>query len=100
MLGFWKWVGERVKNQGARVLKPTGVTTERDFVWSYIERRAGYEYTGNPIWTGKQHILSKTYRNGTTLIGEEPINDNDYGGVDWRVSAYDGAQKPTRWCGV
>jgi RHS repeat-associated protein len=84
-----------VKNQAARVLKPTGVATEREFVWSYIERRPGFEYTGNPIWTGKQHIMSKTYRYGNTIIGDEPINDNDYGGVDWRVSAYDGAQKPT-----
>jgi RHS repeat-associated protein len=84
-----------VKNQAARVLKPTGVATEREFVWSYIERRPGLEYTGNPVWTGKQHIMSKTYRYGNTLIGDEPIDDNDYGGVDWRVSAYDGAQKPT-----
>jgi RHS repeat-associated protein len=85
-----------VKNQGAKVLKPTGVTTERDFMWSYIERRVGYEYTGNPIWMGKQHLLSKTYVNGTSLVtADAPITDNDYGGVNWTVSSYDGAQKPT-----
>jgi RHS repeat-associated protein len=85
-----------VKHQAARVLKPMGVATEREFVWSYVERRAGYEYTGNPIWTGKQHIMSKTYVNGSTLVpNDAPITDNDYGGVDWQVSAYDGSQKPT-----
>jgi RHS repeat-associated protein len=84
-----------VKHQGAKVLKPTGATTVREFIWSYIERRAGFEYTGNPIWTGKQHLLSKTYVNGTTLVqNDAPITDNDYGGVNWMVSAYDGAQKP------
>jgi RHS repeat-associated protein len=77
-----------VKHQGSRVLKPTGVTTNTDFVWSYIERRAGLEYTGNPVWTGKQHLLHA----GVAL---RPIDDNDQYGVDWSVSAYDGAQKPT-----
>jgi RHS repeat-associated protein len=84
-----------VKHQGAKVIKPTGVATEREFIWSYVERRTGYEYTGNPIWQGKHHLLSKTYRFGTTLIGDEPIGDNDYGGVDWTAANYDGAQKPT-----
>jgi RHS repeat-associated protein len=85
-----------VKHQGAKVLKPTGVTTEREFVWSYIERRVGIEYTGNPVWTGKQHLLSKTYVNGASPpVGDGPITDYDYGGVDWMVSAYDGSQKPT-----
>jgi RHS repeat-associated protein len=84
-----------VKNQGAKVLKRSGLQTARDFMWSYIERRTGYEYTGNPIWTGKQHLLSQTYFNGTTVVGDAPITDNDYGGVNWTVSGYDGAQKPT-----
>ena len=83
-----------VKNQGAKVLKSTGVSTLREFIWSYVERRDGYTYTGNPMWAGKQHLLSKTYRYGWEEHGDEPINDNDYGGVDWSVSAYDGAQKP------
>ena len=85
-----------IKHQAAKVLKPTGVITERQYIWSYIERRVGYEYTGNPIWTGKQHLLSKTFVNGTgTGIADLPITDNDYGGVNWMVSAYDGTQKPT-----
>jgi RHS repeat-associated protein len=84
-----------VKNQGAKVIKPKGVSTVREFVWSYIERRPGLEYTGNPVWTAKQHLLSQTYLNGTTPMPDLPINDYDYGGVDWTVSAYDGAQKPT-----
>jgi RHS repeat-associated protein len=85
-----------VKHQAAKVLKPTGVTTEREYLWSYIERRVGLEYTGNPVWTGKQHLLSKTYVNGTTLVPTDaPITDNDVGGVNWTISGYDGAQKPT-----
>ena len=85
-----------VKHQGAKVLKPAGATTLRDFMWSYIERRPTLEYTGNPVWTGKQHLLSKTYVLGTTLVNADlPITDNDYGGVNWMVSSYDGAQKPT-----
>ena len=85
-----------VKHQGAKVLKPTSISTLRDFVWSYIERREGLTYTGNPIWTGKQHLLSETYNEDTGLPDDDrPINDNDYEGVDWSVSAYDGAQKPT-----
>ena len=85
-----------VKHQAAKVLKPWGVSTLREYMWSYIERRVGYEYTGNPIWTGKQHLLSKTYVNGSTLVNADgPITDNDYGGVDWSVSAYNGLQKPT-----
>ena len=77
-----------VKHQGAKVLKPTGVTTNRNFVWSYIERRDGLTYTGNPIWTGKQHLLNPN-------MPERPILDADETGVDWSVSGYDGAQKPT-----
>ena len=84
-----------VAHQGAKVLKPAGATTVRNYVWSYIERRVGLTYTGNPVWTGKQHLLSQTYLNGTTAMPELPINDNDYGGVNWIVSAYDGLQKPT-----
>ena len=83
-----------VKHQAAKVLKPTGVSTIRDFVWSYIERRVGYEYTGNPIWTGKQHLLSQTYRYGSPQA-EGPVDDDDNYGVDWYVSGYDGLQKPT-----
>lgn len=84
-----------VKHQGAKVLKKSGVATQRDFIWSYIERRATTGYTGNPAWTGKQHLLSKTYVNGTTLVtADAPITDNDVGGVNWTVSNYDGAQKP------
>ena len=77
-----------VRDQGAKVLKPTNITTNRNFVWSYIERREGYTYTGNPIWTGKQHLL-------TPNQPERPILDDDVAGVDWSVSGYDGAQKPT-----
>jgi RHS repeat-associated protein len=85
-----------VQHQEAKVLNHSDVPTIRSHVWSYIERRAGYTYTGNPIWTAKQHLLSKTYRNGWSLIADDgPINDYDYGGVDWSVSAYDGLQKPT-----
>ncbi len=84
-----------VKHQGAKVLKPTSVSTLRDFVWSYIERREGYTYTGNPIWTGKQHLMAETVRYGSTITTDEVINDDDVAGVDWSVSAYDGAQKPT-----
>ena len=89
-----------VKDQEAKVLKYEGVgfqpTTIRNHLWSYIERRAGYTYTGNPIWTGKQHLLSKTYIDGWNEVANDaPITDNDYGGVDWSVSAYDGLQKPT-----
>jgi hypothetical protein len=39
-----------VKHQGAKVLKSAGISTPTNFVWSYTERRAGADYTGNPIW--------------------------------------------------
>jgi RHS repeat-associated protein len=85
-----------VQHQEAKVLSHDEITPIRKHIWSYIERRSGYTYTGNPIWTGKQHLLSKTYRSGWSLINaDEPINDDDYGGVDWSVSGYDGLQKPT-----
>ena len=84
-----------VKHQEAKVLKNTSVSTVRDYVWSYMERRAGLEYTGNPVWTGKQHLLCTTKRYGWMDVGDEHIDDNDYGGVDWRVSGYNGAQMPT-----
>ena len=77
-----------VKNQGARVIAPMGVTTNRNFVWSYIERRDGITYTGNPVWTGKQHLLLANQP-------ERPILDSDIYGVDWSISGYDGLQKPT-----
>ena len=84
-----------VKHQEAKVLKNTSVSTVRENVWSYMERRASLEYTGNPIWTGKQHLLCTTKRYGWMDVGDERIDDNDYGGVDWRVSGYNGAQMPT-----
>jgi YD repeat-containing protein len=76
-----------VKHQGAKVLKSAGITTAREFVWSYTERRAGLEYTGNPIWQGKQHLR---YGNSPS----SPIFDSDTYGVDWSVSAYNGMQQP------
>jgi RHS repeat-associated protein len=79
-----------VQHQGAKVLKPNGVSTSRNFVWSYIERRTTNNYTGNPVWSAKQHLLYNG--NGTADI---PITDYELNGVDWSVSAYDGAQKPT-----
>ena len=75
-----------VKHQGAKVLKPAGVSTNTDFVWSYIERRVGLEYTGNPIWTGKQHLLYPS-------VAQRPIDDNDVYGVDWSISGYNGMQQ-------
>jgi RHS repeat-associated protein len=85
-----------VQHQEAKVLKADNVATPREFVWSYVERRSNLNYTGNPMWTGKQHLLSKTFRYGDEQIDEDgPIDDNDYGGVDWSASAYDGLQKPT-----
>jgi RHS repeat-associated protein len=77
-----------VKHQGTKVLKSAGVSTPSDFIWSYIERRATVNYTGNPVWTGKQNFM-----NGSTP--NRPVDDADVWGVDWFVSAYDGAQKPT-----
>jgi hypothetical protein len=78
-----------VKHQGARVLKPAGVTIPgSDFVWSYIERRDVVNYTGNPVWTGKQHFMNVSLPN-------RPILDADVWGVDWSVSNYNGMQKPT-----
>jgi RHS repeat-associated protein len=77
-----------VKHQGTKVLKSTGVSTPTDFIWSYIERRDVVNYTGNPVWTGKQNFM-----NGSTP--NRPVEDADVWGVDWFVSAYDGMQKPT-----
>jgi YD repeat-containing protein len=78
-----------VKHQGAKVLKPVGVVnTNRNFVWSYIERRDANNYTGNPVWTAKQHLLAAGFADG-------PIGYTDETGVDWSINAYDGAQKPT-----
>jgi RHS repeat-associated protein len=78
-----------VKHQGAKVLKSAGITTAREFVWSYTERRAGLEYTGNPIWQGKQHL-----RYTSQYMSQLPITDNDTYGVDWSVSGYNGMQQP------
>jgi RHS repeat-associated protein len=77
-----------VAHQGAKVLKPSTTTTNRNYVWSYIERRAANNYTGNPMWTAKQHLLA-------TGQPQRPILDTDADGVDWSINAYDGAQKPT-----
>jgi RHS repeat-associated protein len=77
-----------VKHQGMRVLKEPSLSTPTDFIWSYIERRDAVNYTGNPVWTGKQNFM-----NGSTT--NLPILDSDVWGVDWFVSAYDGMQKPT-----
>ncbi len=75
-----------VRHQGARVIDPANPTVT-NFVWSYIERRVGLEYTGNPIWMGKQHLLNGPLPN-------RPVLDSDGYGVDWTVSAYNGMQQP------
>jgi RHS repeat-associated protein len=77
-----------VKHQGARVLKPTGTSTPTDFVWSYVERRDALNYTGNPVWTGKQHWMS-------AAVSQNKILDSDNAGVDWSVTGVNGAQQPT-----
>ena len=84
-----------VRDNGAKVLSPAGTSLARNMIWSYTERRPGYTYTGNPIWQGRQHVLSQTDLGyGTATLPEGPIGDNDHGGVDWSVSSYTGAQKP------
>jgi RHS repeat-associated protein len=92
-----------VAHQGVKVLKPTNTSTLRNYIWSYIERRDGYTYTGNPVWTAKQHLMSKTFNSTANAVipYDRPIDDYDYAGVDWSVNGYDGAQKPTlnvRYC--
>jgi RHS repeat-associated protein len=78
-----------VKHQGARVLKPNGTYTPTDFVWSYVERRDALNYTGNPVWTGKQHLMYSG-------VSQDKINENtDWYGVDWSVTGVNGAQQPT-----
>jgi RHS repeat-associated protein len=78
-----------VKHQGARVLKPNGTSTPTDFVWSYVERRDALNYTGNPVWTGKQHLMSNS-------VPQRKIDENtDWQGVDWSVTGVNGAQQPT-----
>jgi RHS repeat-associated protein len=77
-----------IKHQGAKVLKPVGMgTLNSEFLWSYTERRVGLEYTGNPVWQGKQHLRY----NG---VSQSPILDSDIYGVDWVVSGYNGMQQP------
>jgi RHS repeat-associated protein len=76
-----------VKHQGAKVLNPTSLILNTNFLWSYTERRVGLEYTGNPVWQGKQHLR---YR----LVSQNPILDSDIYGVDWVVSGYNGMQQP------
>jgi RHS repeat-associated protein len=78
-----------VKHQGAKVLKPVAFSTSSNFLWSYTERRAGLEYTGNPIWQGKQHL-----RYTSQYMSKLPITDADTYGVDWSVSGYNGMQQP------
>jgi RHS repeat-associated protein len=69
-------------------LKPTGVATPTEFVWSYIERRIGTTaYAGNPAWMGKQHLRYP-------YVSQSPILDSDVNGVDWVVSGYNGLQQP------
>jgi RHS repeat-associated protein len=77
-----------VKHQGARVLKPAGTSTPTDFVWSYVERRDATNYTGNPVWTGKQHLMSNS-------VPLRKIEDSDWQGIDWSVTGVNGAQQPT-----
>jgi RHS repeat-associated protein len=78
-----------VKHQGARVLKPNGTSTPTDFVWSYVERRDALNYTGNPVWTGKQHLMLNN-------VPQRKIDENtDWQGVDWSVTGVNGAQQPT-----
>jgi RHS repeat-associated protein len=77
-----------VRDQGAKVLKNAGTSTPTDFLWSYIERREGLTYTGNPIWTGKQHLLASN-------VSKNPILDNDVDGVDWSITGLNGAGQPT-----
>jgi hypothetical protein len=70
-------------------LKPsTGANTPTDFVWSYIERRDALNYTGNPVWTAKQHLMSAN-------VSRNKILDSDNAGVDWSVTGVNGAQQPT-----
>jgi RHS repeat-associated protein len=77
-----------VKYQGAKVLKPAGLATHSQFLWSYTERRVtGDSYTGNPAWMGKQHLRY----NG---VSQSPILDSDTYGVDWVASVYNGMQQP------
>ena len=76
-------------------MKDGSVSTLRDFVWSYTERRPGISYSGNPAWQAKQHLLSLTTRSGVSgTLPDGPIDDNDHAGVDWFGSAYDGIQAP------
>jgi RHS repeat-associated protein len=77
-----------VKHQGAKVLKNAGTSTPTDFLWSYIERRDVLNFTGNPVWTGKQHLLC-------SYVSKKPILDNDSDGVDWSITGLTGAGNPT-----
>jgi RHS repeat-associated protein len=76
-----------VKHQGAKVLNSTNLTLPTNFLWSYTERRVGLEYTGNPVWQGKQHLRYSG-------VSQNPILDSDIYGVDWVVSGYNGMQQP------
>jgi RHS repeat-associated protein len=77
-----------VRDQGAKVLKNAGTNTPTDFLWSYIERRDACNYTGNPAWTAKQHLMS-------AYVSKNPILDSDQLGVDWSITGLTGAGQPT-----
>ena len=80
-----------VKHQAAKVLKSAGVSTLRDWIWNYTEYRAGLsENTGYPAWSARQHLMNLTNNADNTQI-----TDNDVEGVDWQVSSFNGAGKPT-----
>ncbi len=86
-----------VRNQGAKVLKATGVSTLRNFVWSFTDRNIPTAYRGNPGWVGKQHLLSQTLDMNTYSLkpdGRIVDSDNDHYGVDWLTTAFNGAQFP------
>gem|GEM_PF-653315 len=86
-----------VRNQGAKVLKATGVSTLRNFVWSFTDRNIPTAYRGNPGWVGKQHLMSQTLDPNTYSLkpdGRIVDSDNDHYGVDWLTTAFNGAQFP------
>jgi RHS repeat-associated protein len=74
-----------VQHQGAKLLDMHN-TQSTNFLWSYVERRDALNYTGNPVWTGKQTVITNSYIN-------RPILDADTYGVDWTVSSYNGMQQ-------
>jgi RHS repeat-associated protein len=77
-----------IKHHGAKLMETFG-PDNTNFIWSYIERRPGLEYTGNPVWTAKQHVVTTN-----NVLVNRPILDADTYGVDWSVSGYNGMQQP------